>query len=954
MLWAIIITKQLIMKENLIENRQIRIFISSTFRDMHDERDYLMKRTFPRLSRIAAKRDVTVTEVDLRWGITEEESRSGKVVDICFREIDNSIPFFIGIIGNRYGWIPEVKELDENITARYPSVKGYLDCRLSVTEMEIQYGVLDRNDDIYAYFYIKNYDDNQSICINESEDAYLKLKSLKDAVRASRYPSSEYSSVQDLANQVEEAFIRLIDSLFPEENLTEHEKDKIEQHSFISQLSSSYVREEGNFKMLDDFAADDSTQFLVVTGESGLGKSALLANWAKGQESSQQHLVIPYFSSNGGNQSHQHIARYMVDELCDKLSLTYPQGDPLQQLKRIYDAIATKEHKVILVFDAINQIADIDRAKTLNWLPIPPHNVKYIFSTLPDDPTMDVFMRRSYPIFRLQKLSLQQRRLLIESFLGSFGKTLKQEQAERIALDAQCENTLVLRTLLEELVAYGHYDTLDDRIYYYLGAGSPAKFYHRVIQRLEDDFSREFVSEALSLIVLSKNGLKEEDIVHITGVKRYIWSDFFHGFSTHLNNQSGSYVFTHSYITSTIWQRYLTGNPTFEKHCRKKIVEGLTDRESGYAMSELPFQYDKLCDWDSLHKFITTQRYLYYQLAKDEIEINTYWRHIFEGTGSRYSLRDYNNTVSNGDDRTHFCSAMIRLCGVTGLEKIKKEYVDELAKILDEDPSKGTAELYIQLASCFPEGRVGIDYALKSLQICRQNHDIDGELAVYSSMSAIYYHKECVFKEDCSGEALETRLKLLELGRATYGEISPVVMNAYKELCISSEDLQQGLKYGKKALDIAIAVYGKKHPTTGWVYHYIGCIHRNLKQWEDALRYFQLGCETWYPAYGLHHEIMVSSYGNQSTCLKNLGRLDEALECNDKCLKVLVNTDDEDSYDYAITVFNRAGLLKMAGKIGEARIACQKSIDVLNGNKIKYEARSLDLIKICKTFIGRL
>ena len=27
---------------NLIENRQIRVFISSTFRDMQDERDYLM------------------------------------------------------------------------------------------------------------------------------------------------------------------------------------------------------------------------------------------------------------------------------------------------------------------------------------------------------------------------------------------------------------------------------------------------------------------------------------------------------------------------------------------------------------------------------------------------------------------------------------------------------------------------------------------------------------------------------------------------------------------------------------------------------------------------------------------------------------------------------------------------------------------------------------------------
>ena len=27
---------------NLIENRQIRVFISSTFRDMQDERDHLM------------------------------------------------------------------------------------------------------------------------------------------------------------------------------------------------------------------------------------------------------------------------------------------------------------------------------------------------------------------------------------------------------------------------------------------------------------------------------------------------------------------------------------------------------------------------------------------------------------------------------------------------------------------------------------------------------------------------------------------------------------------------------------------------------------------------------------------------------------------------------------------------------------------------------------------------
>ena len=70
---------------NLIENRQIRVFISSTFQDMKNERDYLMKYTFPELKRLAAERDVTLTELDLRWGITEEESQTGKVVEICLR-----------------------------------------------------------------------------------------------------------------------------------------------------------------------------------------------------------------------------------------------------------------------------------------------------------------------------------------------------------------------------------------------------------------------------------------------------------------------------------------------------------------------------------------------------------------------------------------------------------------------------------------------------------------------------------------------------------------------------------------------------------------------------------------------------------------------------------------------------------------------------------------------------
>ncbi len=51
---------------DLSRDRQIRVFVSSTFRDMKEERDYLVKFIFPRLRRMCEQRGVTWGEVDLR------------------------------------------------------------------------------------------------------------------------------------------------------------------------------------------------------------------------------------------------------------------------------------------------------------------------------------------------------------------------------------------------------------------------------------------------------------------------------------------------------------------------------------------------------------------------------------------------------------------------------------------------------------------------------------------------------------------------------------------------------------------------------------------------------------------------------------------------------------------------------------------------------------------------
>lgn len=69
-------------------SRVVRIFISSTFRDFAVERDLLVRKVFPELRRKCRDRQVTLVDVDLRWGITEQEAQQGKVLPICLAEID--------------------------------------------------------------------------------------------------------------------------------------------------------------------------------------------------------------------------------------------------------------------------------------------------------------------------------------------------------------------------------------------------------------------------------------------------------------------------------------------------------------------------------------------------------------------------------------------------------------------------------------------------------------------------------------------------------------------------------------------------------------------------------------------------------------------------------------------------------------------------------------------------
>ena len=197
---------------NPSDQRIVRVFVSSTFRDMQGERDELVKRVFPALRKLCEERGVTWGEVDLRWGITDEQKAEGKVLPICLAEIERCRPYFIGLLGERYGWVPE--EIDPDLVEEQPWLAEH--SGRSVTELEILHGVLSDPDMAeHAFFYLRDpaYVDTrpaeeqpelrelpsaeeiERLGLEEAErraqERRRKLEALKERIRGSGFPVRE-------------------------------------------------------------------------------------------------------------------------------------------------------------------------------------------------------------------------------------------------------------------------------------------------------------------------------------------------------------------------------------------------------------------------------------------------------------------------------------------------------------------------------------------------------------------------------------------------------------------------------------------------------------------------------------------------------------------------------------------------------------------------------------------
>lgn len=96
----------------------IRVFVSSTFSDMKQERNALQKWVFPKLEAYCQQEGFQFQAIDLRWGVSTEAGIHHRTMRICFEELRRSQeispePNFLILLGDRYGWRPLPEEISD-------------------------------------------------------------------------------------------------------------------------------------------------------------------------------------------------------------------------------------------------------------------------------------------------------------------------------------------------------------------------------------------------------------------------------------------------------------------------------------------------------------------------------------------------------------------------------------------------------------------------------------------------------------------------------------------------------------------------------------------------------------------------------------------------------------------------------------------------------------------------
>ncbi len=565
-----------------------------------------MKMVFPEIRALCRNRGITFTEVDLRWGLTDEQAALGTVIRTCLEEVDKCRPYFLGMIGNRYGWVPEYHELlmDPELLAKYPWIEEAAMAGASVTEMEFLHGVFNSpkvNSDC-AYFYHRDGD--------LSDDDYTtRLEALIERARSTGYPFRTFRTVEELGRDVRDDLLDMIDRYWPETSTpSELELERRAQASFAASRVRAYIP---NVQCVKEFTTwiTEGTQPLVISGESGLGKSSLVAYLADhySKKNPTAFVIEHYIGATETSGSAAAVIRHIIGEIRERFAIEEEIPVNVEELEASFgNWLFRAEHlseqaavPILIVVDAVNQLDESGRR--LAWMPeIIPAGIRLIVSATPGE-WMDRLRAREWTELTVTPLTDERvRQSIVVRYLGEFRKSISTEQLRRVVTDAKASSPLYLRVVAEELRLHGRHRTLDETIARYTNATDMMEVFDRMLERIENDYGEADVRSMLSLIAASRFGLSEQELMECAPLARLDLSRLLFAFDYHLLHRDGRLGFFHDYLRRAVESRYLP-DETRRKAAHAQLGRYFSTTDYGARRrDEEPWQWQAAGDTNAL------------------------------------------------------------------------------------------------------------------------------------------------------------------------------------------------------------------------------------------------------------------------------------------------------------------------------------------------------------------
>jgi hypothetical protein len=296
-----------------MEWKDVPIFISSTFNDMHAERDYLVKNVFPELAEWCEKRKLRLIDIDLRWGVTSADSKANNVVKVCLERIDDCRPFFLCFLGQRRGWVP-------NDPLRYCSDESLEQYTKNGNPMDYKKDGLHRNDEIGN----DSFNEYQGLEKYEGKNAVTEME-IEHALLSPMYKIINRQKHEKNPEPTEHALFFVRENIFKSNDLSSNQRkiylnDEVLKYGGDTQKVEDKL-EEFKQKIIDSYK-EKVTYYTCQWGKS-IETPELLAE-ENGEDISKGRLIE--FKAND-----EELKTVIINALKDAIIKKYPDREKVKQ-----------------------------------------------------------------------------------------------------------------------------------------------------------------------------------------------------------------------------------------------------------------------------------------------------------------------------------------------------------------------------------------------------------------------------------------------------------------------------------------------------------------------------------------------------------------------------------------------------------------------------------------------